>query len=82
MNDPLRDLERRLDRLEAKVDLADQGIRSDIVAMRGDLQLLKEQHSGFVPLIRYMPVERIVFGLVALVLIAVTTAIVSLVVRS
>jgi hypothetical protein len=29
-----------------------------------------------------MPVERVVFGLVALVLIAVTTAIVSLVVRT
>jgi len=80
--DPVRDLERRIDRLESKVNLADQGIRADIAAIRADIERIKEAHEGFVPLIRYMPVERVVFGLVALVLIAVTTAIVSLVVRT
>jgi hypothetical protein len=80
--DPVRDLERRIDRLESKVDLADQGIRADLEAIRADIERIKDAHEGFVPLIRYMPVERVVFGLVALVLIAVTTAIVSLVVRT
>ena len=79
--DPLTDLARRIDRLESKVDLADQSIRSDIAGMRADVQRLREDLSGFVPLIRYMPVEKVVYGLVGLVLIAVTTAVVSLVVR-
>lgn len=81
MTNPLDDIARRLDRLEAKVDLTDQGIRSDIEAMRVDVRRLREEHIGFVPLIRYMPVERVVYGLVSLILIAVVTAVVSLVVR-
>lgn len=81
MTDPIRDLERRLDRLESKVDLGDQAIRGDIRAMRADIERIKADTLGFVPLIRYMPVERVVYGLVGLVLVAVTTAVVSLVVR-
>jgi hypothetical protein len=82
MTDPIRDLERRLDRLESKVDLADQSIRGDIRAMRSDIERIKADTLGFVPLIRYMPVERVVYGLVGLVLIAVTTSAIALVVRS
>lgn len=81
MTDPLRDLERRVDALAAKVDLADQGIRADIEAIKKDLGMLRNESTGYVPLIRYMPVERVVFGLVGLVLVAVTTAVISLVVR-
>ena len=81
MTDPLRDLERRVDALLAKVELADQGIRADIEAIKKDVETLRREAEFFVPLIRYMPVERIVFGLVGLVLVAVTTAVISLVVR-
>lgn len=81
MTDPLRDLERRVDALLAKVELADQGIRADVEAIKKDVAQLRRESEFFVPLIRYMPVERIVFGLVGLVLVAVTTAVISLVVR-
>lgn len=81
MTDPLRDLERRVDALLAKVELADQAIRADVEAIKKDVETLRREAESFVPLIRYMPVERIVFGLVGLVLVAVTTAVISLVVR-
>jgi hypothetical protein len=48
MSDPLRDLERRVDSLAAKVDLSDSLIRADIDAIKADVERLGEAHSAFV----------------------------------
>ena len=82
MSDPLHDLERRVDRIEAKVDLSDQGLRNDIDGIRADIRRLTEERGAFVPLMRYVPVERVVYGLVSVTLLSVATALVALVVRS
>jgi hypothetical protein len=81
VSDPLNDLERRVDRLASKVDLADAMIRADIDAIRADIERLKSDHLAFVPLIRYLPVERAVFGVITLVVVAVVTSVIALVVR-
>jgi len=74
--DPIRDLERRLDRLEAKVDLSDQAIKSEIDGMRDDVTRIG---TAYTPLLRFAPVEKIVYGLVAIVLLYVGNEIVQVV---
>jgi len=78
--DPLHDLERRLDRLESKVDLSNQSVRSEIAGMRDDIRRLEEADGDRVTLTRYLTVERVVYGFVGLVLIAFVTALVNVVI--
>jgi hypothetical protein len=79
--DPLRDLERRLDRLAAKIDLDNQSVRSEIEGMRDDIKRLEAQDGTHVPLVRYLTVERVVFGMVGLILIGFVTAMIAVVVK-
>lgn len=82
MSDPLRDIELEVANLRAHVDLADANIRASIDRIEADVERLKSDVLGFVPLIRYLPVERAVFGVIALVVVAVVTSVIALVVRS
>lgn len=82
MNDPLRDLELEVANLRAHVNLADERIRASIDRIEADVERLKADQLGFVPFIRYINVERIVYGMVAVVLLAVITSLTALVVRS
>ena len=75
MADPITDLELRLQRLEAKVDLTDQEIRSNIEGMKEDLARLE---GTYVPMLRYLPVERLVYGVVTLLLTSVIVAVVAI----
>ena len=77
--DPLHDLERRLDRLESRLDLSNQAIKGEIEGMRDDIKRLEAADTGHVPMIRYLTVERVVYGFVALVLVAFVTAVVNVV---
>lgn len=81
MDDALRDIELRLERLSARLDLTDQGVRSEIQGIRSDLKRLEERDREHVPLVRYQPVEKIVFGVVALILTSFVGAVIALVVR-
>lgn len=92
MDDVLRDIEIRLERLSARLDLTDQGVRGEIQGIRADLrrlehdaeeavQRLEERDREHVPLVRYLPVEKIVFGVVALILTSFVGALIALVVR-
>jgi len=78
----VRDLERRVGELSAHVDLSNEKVRSDIRAISSDVERLKEASPTFVTHDRYRPVERLVLGGAGLILIAVVTALVSIVVRS
>ena len=80
MTDPLRDLERRVDHLESKVDLGDAAIRAEIEAMRADIARLKLDEAGWVPILRFTPIERIVYGLVSAVLVTVILGLLSTVI--
>ena len=46
--DPLRDLERRVDSLTGRVDMADALIRADIDGIRADIARLEGAHRSFV----------------------------------
>ena len=48
MTDPLRDLERRVESLAAKVDLSDALIRADIDGIKADIERLEEDQRTFV----------------------------------
>jgi hypothetical protein len=48
MTDPLRDLERRVESLAGKVDMADALIRADIEGIKADVERLSDAHSQFV----------------------------------
>lgn len=92
----VHELEIGLLNLRSHVDLENQKIQSDIVAMGTALEELKDKQKelaeslktqaeetteNFVSNERYKPVEKIVLGGAGLVLIAVLTAIVALVVK-
>lgn len=81
MDDALRDIELRLERLAARIDLTDQAVRSEIQGIRADLKRLEEKDREQVPMVRYQPVEKIVFGVVGLILASFVGAIIALVVR-
>lgn len=78
----IRVVERDLDRLESKVENHIEIHVSDIEHLRQEIKVLAEARSGLVTIERYRPVERVVFGFIALVLIAVVTSLVALVVRA
>lgn len=85
--DPFRDLERRLDRLESRLDVRDVQVQSELKGIREDLKrieastpvtkehfdevvdVLEKDIEGMTPMNRFSPVERVVYGLVALGLV-------------
>jgi hypothetical protein len=80
MNDPVRDLRDELVALRGEVDLSDVKVAARLDRMEKDINRIENLLSGFVPFIRYINVERIVFGMVALILVSVVTALMALVV--
>jgi len=78
----LRTVERDLDRLEVKVEYGLAIHASDIAQVREEVKALAEARTSLVSIERYRPVERVVFGFIGLVLIAVVTSLVALVVRA
>jgi hypothetical protein len=85
MTDPetiLHDMERRIDNLEHKVDMTDLTVRNELTNLKDDIKELRNSDTGFITQERYAPVERLVYGFVGLVLVAVLMAIIALVVRN
>ena len=68
--DPLRDIERRVDK-----------ITYEIVSIKDDLNRLHEQDKEHVTLTRYLTVEKVVYGMVGLILAGFMTAAIALVVK-
>jgi hypothetical protein len=78
----LNDLERRIDQLKHKVEIQGINISNDIANIKQDIKELRSSDTGFITQERYAPVERLVYGFVGLVLVAVLMAIIALVVRN
>lgn len=77
----LRDMDRRVSDLSARVDLADANIRADLTLLRADIRRLESLEPETVKRVEFAPVRALTFGFASLVLVAVVTALVSLVVR-
>jgi len=73
MSDPIRDIERRVDSLAAKVDLSDALICADIDGIKADIARLESEHKSFVARS---------WAMVVLVLTAALGGLVTLVTRS
>lgn len=69
-NDPLRDIERRVDK-----------ITYEITSIKEDITRLHEKDLEHVPLSRYITVERVVYGMITLVLMGFMTAVIAVVIR-
>lgn len=80
-DDVIRDLEDKLRDLSSRLDLSDERIRSDIREIRADVERLKTTEPNLVTIDRFRPVERLVLGGAGLLLIAVVTALASIVIR-
>ncbi len=80
--DPLRDLERRVDALAAKVDLNDQAVKSCIDGMREDIEQLREAHSGFVTIARFTPLERLFWAAITALIVGLIGGLVAVVTRT
>ncbi len=83
-SDPLRDvheLERSVDRLAARVDANDRIAQAELENIKIEVAAVRGQIVTLVPTQRYIVVERIVFGLVALTLTTVFAAMLAIVVR-
>jgi len=77
----LRDMERRLADLSARVDLADANIRTDLTLLRSDIERLQRMEPSWITRVEFTPVRALTFGFASLVLAAVVTALVALVLR-
>lgn len=78
----LRELENTITRLESVVDTGDQLIKAEMKTLKAEAAALKAELGERVHVSRYVIVERIVFGLVALTLTSVFAAVIALVVGS
>ena len=77
----LRDIERRLSDLTGRVDLADAAIRADIAAIRVDIERLRETNEGYVPLVRYLPVERLFWASITAIVVGLIGGLVAVLTR-
>lgn len=78
----LSQLERRVDKLHHNLELQGINVGNDIKNIKDDIHDLREADRSWVSKERYAPVERLVYGFVGLVLVAVLMAIIALVVRT
>ena len=72
----IADIRERLTRVESAID---ERLRPDITGIRVDLTILEQSR---VSVEQFQPIQKLVYGVVGLTLIAVFTAILALVVRS
>ncbi len=82
--DPMEDmhrLERSVDRLASLVDANDRVVNAELENVKIEVAAVRGQLVTLVPTQRYVVVERIVFGLVALTLTTVFAAMLAIVVR-
>lgn len=82
LNNPYMEIARELDELAHKVELQGININNDIANIKDDVDELEKRERNYITRERYAPVERLVYGFVGLVLIAVIMAIIGLIVRT
>ena len=77
----LRELERTITRLEGLVNTGDSLIKQELDTLKSELASLKDELAEKVHVSRYVIVEKIVFGMVGLIVMTVFAAMVSIVVQ-
>lgn len=80
--DPFGDMRHTIDRLESRIDMGDQITKAEITRLREDVQEIEERFDLYVTIARYSPVEKLVYGLVGLVLTMSFVALMSTVLAS
>ena len=80
--DPLRDLERRVDSLSARLDMTDQNVKNELDGMREDIGRLREATEGFVTLARFTPLERLFWAAVTALIVGLIGGLVAVVTRA
>ena len=78
----VRELERTITRLEGLLSAGDEKIKYELETLKNELSKLELELSEKVHVSRYVIVEKIVFGVVGLIVMTVFAALVSLVVQS
>lgn len=78
----VRELERTITRLEGLLSSGDERIKFEIETLKNELAKLEAELGEKVHVSRYVVVEKIVFGVVGLIVMTVFAALVSLVVQS
>lgn len=82
LNNPYMEISRELDKLAHKVELQGININYEISAIKENVDELEDREKLYITRERYAPVEKLVYGFVGLVLIAVIMAIIGLIVRT
>lgn len=80
--DLIRKIEHDLFDLAARVNLDNAGVHNDIKNLYSEVGRLKDSVAKTITEERFKPVERIVLGGAAMILVAVFTAIIAIVIRS
>ena len=78
----VRELERTITRLEGLLASGDERIKFELETLKNELSKLEAELGEKVHVSRYVVVEKIVFGVVGLIVMTVFAALVSLVVQS
>ena len=78
----MREIEQTVTRLEGAISSGDQLAQAEMKLLKSELELLQKEVDEKVDISRYIIVERVVFGLVTLVLSSVIIALISIVVQS
>lgn len=81
-SDPFGDMRRTIDRLESRIDMGDQITKNEIARLRDDVQEIEDRFDLYVTIARYSPVEKLVYGLVGLILTMAVVALMSVVFTS
>ena len=77
-DDPLRDIDRRLAQLERE----HYEVRSDVRSIREDLARVRLSEDDHITRVEFTPVRQITYGAVAVLLVAVLSAVAALVIRT
>ena len=77
MTEPIEDIRARLTTIETLVAVGNERVKGELDAIRGDLARVEDR---MVTMERFSPVEKIVYGLVGVTLLAVLTALLARVV--
>ena len=77
MTEPIEDIRARLTTIETLFAVGNERVKGELDAIRGDLTRVEDR---MVTMERFSPVEKIVYGLVGVTLLAVLTALLARVV--
>lgn len=76
-SDPFGDMRENITKLESRIDMHDQLNKINIDNLRKDVDEIEDRFDLYVTLTRYSPVEKLVYGMVGLILTLALVALMS-----